>query len=272
MAGVFGLLVVGGLVAGLGWHARRRAGQDREAKAGSVAPTDAPLFLRATCAACGKDLKAHAALAGKKVKCPHCGAIVPLPGAVEQRAPAPAPGGRPLAATWRVGAAAALLLLLAGGTLFLVMPGMTGRPAFLNVPLGREEVAGVEESGFSNQEFDSRQQPSRWTDGRARLVIPLDPDRPPRALVVQLPPSRPASAPPATLRIVVNEKVLFQGEVPHGALDRTFELDPAALGDKLTLDILSNTFVPQALPGSTSGDARALGVRMGCIQLLGPAE
>jgi hypothetical protein len=87
---------------------------------------------------------------------------------------------------------------------------------------------------------------------------------------VQLPGSRPANAPPAKLQIVVNERVLFNEEVPNGALDQTFELDPALLGDTLTLDILSNTFVPASVPGSTNTDTRSLGVRVACIRLLGP--
>jgi hypothetical protein len=270
-AGLFGLLAVAGLAAGLGWHVRRRAGRGRAADAGTTARTDASGILKAICVACGKHLKAPATLAGKKVKCPRCGVIRLLPDAAKRPAPTPADSGCPGPTRWRVGAAAALFLLLVGGGLFLLVPR---RPAaaFLNVPLGREEVDGVEESGFGNTEFDNLQRPFRWTDGRARLIIPLNKGKLPRALVVQLPPSRPAHAPPATLQVIVNEKVLFQDEVPNGALDRTFDLDPAVLGDKLTLDILSNTFVPQALPGSTSGDTRALGVCVSCIQLLGPAE
>jgi hypothetical protein len=206
------------------------------------------------------------------VKCPCCGAIRRLPDAAEQRAPTPAANGRPRSTRWLAAAAAALLLLLGGGVLLLLIPWRPAflRPDFLNVLLGSVEVAGVEESGFGDPEFDNLQQPFRWTDGRARLVVPLNRDRPPRALVVRLPPSRPANAPPATVQIVVNEKVLFDDHVPNGALDRTFDLDPAVLGDVLTLDIRSNTFVPQNLPGSTSGDARALGVCVSCIQLLGP--
>lgn len=261
-AGIFGLLAVAGLVAGLRSQGRRHRGQDRAAS-----EPHAPI-LKATCGACGKNLKAPATRAGKTGKCPRCGEIVVLPGAA-----APAPhNDHSIATTWRVAAAAGVLLFLAGSALFLMLPTIGGQPAFLNVPLGREAVAGVEESGFGNQEFDGRQQPFRWTDGRARLVIPLATDKPPRALLVHLPASRPASAPPATIQIVANERVLFQDEVPNGALDKTFDLDPALLGDKLTLDILSNTFVPQALPGSTSGDTRALGVRVGRVELLGPAE
>jgi ribosomal protein S27E len=265
---LFSLLAVVGL--GLGWHVRRRAGRIEASEGRAAAPTERRTFLRATCAGCGTTVKAPITRAGKKVKCPRCGEMLLLPGAVEPQAAAAAPTRLGGATTWRALAAAAGLALLAGATLFVMVPEMAGRPNFLNVLLGGEAVAGVEESGFSGQEYDHLQRPLRWTDGRARLVVPLNRDKLPRALHVQLPASRPDRAPPATLQIVVNERVLFNAEVPNGALDQTFALDPALLGDTLTLDILSNTFVPQAVPGSTNSDTRSLGVRVACIRLLGP--
>jgi hypothetical protein len=142
----------------------------------------------------------------------------------------------------------------------------------LNVPLGIETVPGVEASGFYDQEIDPSQRPYRWTDGQARLVIPLDRAKPPRALRMQLYASHPPPLPSLTLRVVVNGQELFKDQLPNGPWEKTFDLNGFELGEALTLDILSTTFMPQEVPGSKSSDARPLGIQVLGIQLLGPAE
>src|SRR5207248_7328523 len=74
----------------------------------------------------------------------------------------------------------------------------------VNVTVGREYVPDVDESGFSMQQFAKDGQPFRWTEGAAKLVIPIDRAHPPAAAEVRLFPWRPAQANPATLRLVVN--------------------------------------------------------------------
>jgi hypothetical protein len=235
--------------------------------------TEAPAPpLRARCAGCGQRVVARAALAGKKVKCPRCGQPVCLPGS-GPGTPAPAPGNEPAraATAMRAGGLAVLALLVGlGGLIFALSPAQ--RPAVLNTLLGCEPVPGVEESGFYDPEVDPQGQPFRWTDGSARLVIPLDPARPPRALWVQFHTRRSPKVPAATVRMVVNGRELFSGEPADDLWEETVDLSQGGLGDQLTLEILTNTFAPQDVPGSTSSDARPLGVRVTGVRLLGPAE
>jgi WD40 repeat protein len=70
-------LLGGGLAAGLWLHVRR--GRRGAAPVPAEAAVDAPPVVVAVCDGCGKRLKARAALAGKKVKCPGCGQAVRVP-------------------------------------------------------------------------------------------------------------------------------------------------------------------------------------------------
>jgi hypothetical protein len=91
-----GLVVLGVVLslatAALGVRLYRRRG--REPAPGAEqrpGPAAAARVLAFACSACGKNLKAGAGLAGKKARCRHCGAVVPIP-----EAGAGAAGGPPL--------------------------------------------------------------------------------------------------------------------------------------------------------------------------------
>jgi DNA-directed RNA polymerase subunit RPC12/RpoP len=73
----FGVVVVLGGVAGVSALRRRR--RLAVAANGPVISVAAPVLVSVTCAGCGKKLKAKEELAGRKVKCPHCGKSVLIP-------------------------------------------------------------------------------------------------------------------------------------------------------------------------------------------------
>jgi hypothetical protein len=68
----------------------------RKLRPSAEAAPDAPAQIRLTCSGCGKTLKVKGSLAGKKVKCPHCQAVIPVPITPEppgeELPPSPAPG------------------------------------------------------------------------------------------------------------------------------------------------------------------------------------
>jgi hypothetical protein len=146
-----------------------------------------------------------------------------------------------------------------------------GKPSFLNVVLGNQFVPGVEESGFSFQEYDDLGEAFRWTDGKGRLVIPIDRHKPPTGLVLKLDIFRPPHVKTVLIQIVANNRELFKQHVPLGiwagsAAGRfppgTLDLTGIDLGDELVLDIISETFRPKGT------DARTLGVLVRGVELL----
>jgi len=51
----------------------------RELRPTAAEPAKAPARVLLPCSRCGKSLKVNAALAGKKIKCPHCRVVIPVP-------------------------------------------------------------------------------------------------------------------------------------------------------------------------------------------------
>jgi WD40 repeat protein len=176
-----------------------------------------------------------------------------------------------LLAALAVPAAFVLPGLLSGRVLHPDQPtGGQGR-SFLNMTLGAEPVPGVEESGFSYQEYDQGR-PFRWTDGKARLVIPIDKANPPRALLVQLVTYRGPGVVNAELEIRVNDHPLFHDRIRLGRWEKTLDLKGIDLGDRVALDLVSDTFNPlgnRQATGQVSDDARTLGITVRGIKLLG---
>jgi hypothetical protein len=216
------------------------------------------------CSGCGASLKVKAELAGKLVKCPRCGAQA----RVAQAVPA-----EPRKAVSRIVKVSVLAGLgLAGVALVLVVLSAwwvrIARPApssFLDVTLGHERVPGVEDSGFYHNE-ENQEGRFRWTDGSAKLVIPLDRHEYPEALLVHI--HRPKGT---WLQITVNDRRLVDEQaVESGSIgwERTMDLRGQDLGDKLVIEIASNTVVPRVVSADRSQDDRALGVRVRAIKLL----
>ena len=140
--------------------------------------------------------------------------------------------------------------------------------SFLNVTLGNHIIPGIEESGFHPTERgnDGR---FRWTKGKAMLVIPLDKNERPQAILVQLglPKFR-------SVRITANDHALLnemaneQGPVVEWLWEKTFDVSGIDLGNKVTLEIFSNVEPLLVDPRGEKADARELGVAVRGIKLL----
>jgi hypothetical protein len=136
--------------------------------------------------------------------------------------------------------------------------------SYLNVLLGCAKVDGVEESGFHYQEYVGSE-PFRWTDGEATLLVPID--TPPRRLWVSGVTLRPDLT-PVSLEILVDGTSLFEGVLPPGKWEKTFDLTSHPLSDQVTIELRSDTFVPEGvMDGGTNTDTRELGVQIRGIML-----
>jgi serine/threonine protein kinase len=269
-------LIVGGAAAALClvclWLAgrgRRRGGNEAPlpADGGQAQPDPAGGRIPVTCPGCGKDLKARPELAGKKAKCPKCGQAVPVPvpaATATAVTPPPSRGAR----RWLVLAASGAFLAAAVAAAFWGFGGShpeepTSPP--LDQAFGAQPVAEIEDDGFHGPEVSASSGVAyRWTNGAARLTIPLHGPRP-KAVDVQvvLP-----GLPGYRLCIQANHQFLFEDRLSQGGVwGRTFDLSAVPLDRQLVLEILSDTFVPaQRNPGSN--DQRVLGVRLVSITLL----
>ena len=131
---------------------------------------------------------------------------------------------------------------------------------YRNVALGDRWVWGVRESGFYGRRGNNGR---RWTNGAAKLVVPIDENRPPQVLKVDLASTGPKGT---QLTVLVNSDVLFHESVPRGRWSKTFSLAGRSFNKHLTLELLSDTVVPRETTGSTDG--RSLGVMVEAITLL----
>lgn len=136
-------------------------------------------------------------------------------------------------------------------------------PDFINQDIGNRTVRGVGESGFYAQEFIGGR-PVRWTNGVSKLMVPLDPKRIPRALMVNI---EMTGTEKKMFKILVNKHELFHGQIPAVGWSKIFNLSGLRLRNQATIELLSDTHVPkETIRGSE--DTRALGVLLGNIRLL----
>jgi serine/threonine protein kinase len=207
-----------------------------------------------SCSACGMKVKAQPGRAGKPVKCPHCDQTIRVPDSK------PAKPGNARLIQLSLFVACVLVLVLVSVRVFRPDKAKveeTAAPSFMEMILGHRTVAGVENTGFYNDE-ENDSGPFRWTDGKARLTIPLTKDDHPRSLFLHL--QRPQNT---WLRITVNDRELVNepaADVWIQKWERTLDLSALELRDRLVVDILSNTFAPP-------GDPRALGVKVRVVKL-----
>ena len=239
--------------------------------AAAPAKADPAAVVSFACADCGKNLKAKAELVGKKVKCSQCGKGVLVPPPQEVTVESPAPGKM-----WP------RLALLGGFVVLGLTACATGWLAYLSSPsgsvsnqvqpldasqyldrlLGNEEIRGVAEEGFSWEEGGNGTPRYRWTNGAAKLVVPLN-GPPPKAMHVRLVAVRNNYR----IHIRVNGQSLFNERVSVRDWARTFDLSSMNLGAAVTVEILSDTFVPAEMEKG-NGDERTLGVRVQGVTLL----
>ena len=135
---------------------------------------------------------------------------------------------------------------------------------YKNLSLGSEKRFGVVESGFHDQEWNGGK-PFRWTDGNAKLIVPLDPEHPPRSLRVEFFSHCPKEL---KLKILLNHHELYQGQIAPGkGWSKTFSVADLPLGNQATIEIVSDRFFPkEVIQGSV--DTRTLGVTVQDIRLL----
>lgn len=119
----------------------------------------------------------------------------------------------------------------------------TANVTYVDRDIGGTDTWFIHESGFHPQRFLRTGQPVRWTDGAGTLTVPLRGQPRPERLRIEVSLGRPALR---QLRIVANGRELFDGRVgDEGRRWReTFPLSGVPLGDRLTIEILSDTFVP----------------------------
>jgi hypothetical protein len=138
--------------------------------------------------------------------------------------------------------------------------------SYVNVVLGSQRVDGVMESGFHYQEY-AETEPFRWTNGWAKLLIPIDPKRPPQRLWVHLEAVRP-KATPVRLQIVVGEVPVFDGSISPGRWEQTLDLPDQTLPDPLLIELRSDVFVPKGkMDDRKNNDTRLLGVQVKGLML-----
>jgi hypothetical protein len=137
---------------------------------------------------------------------------------------------------------------------------------YVNVSLGAEKVLGVAESGWHKQESWDKI-PARWTDGAARLIVPVNEKRMPKAMGVEIVSTGGVEVEQKKLRILLNGYKLFDGQISDEGYCQLFPLPDVPLGKQLTIELLSDTHIPrEIIKGST--DDRALGVMVKDIRLL----
>jgi hypothetical protein len=128
---------------------------------------------------------------------------------------------------------------------------------------GSKPVPGVAEEGFYNPE-NWPTGPARWTNGDARLWIPIKPsDLATSHLLVDI-----ASVGPSANRVSLyaNGNQLFRGKIAKGRSTLVFPLSDVPADDKLDVKIESDTFVPH--DHSDSEDMRQLGVALHSIRVM----
>ena len=129
---------------------------------------------------------------------------------------------------------------------------------------GAKWTWGVEQTGLHGQGLSKKDTPIRWTDGAAKLVVPLEKNRPPQALRVDLASTGHKGT---ELTVLLNGDVLFHESVPQGRWSKTFSLAGRSFNKPLTIELFSDTFVP-AETTKGSSDRRTLGVMVKAITLL----
>lgn len=136
--------------------------------------------------------------------------------------------------------------------------------SFLNTPFGSRIVLGIEDSGLYQPEQETDGQLFRWTNGDARLVVPISKAQPKAlAVVLDIPPEA-----AGRLAFFVNgRRLMDELSDPQNQWTRTFPLQQEDLAESLMIHVQSASWIPaHATAGST--DQRLLGVKIKRMTLL----
>ena len=122
---------------------------------------------------------------------------------------------------------------------------------------GAELLSGVTASGLSPTEWNGAR-PFRWSNGDARLSIPVDPEAPPSELFVSIVMTGGGEK---SLAIAVDDCVLFDSVI-QGPWSGTFPLSSCPVeSERMELSIRSTTHQPG------NGDLRQLGVAIASVEV-----
>ncbi|MGB5160083.1 MAG: hypothetical protein WBO69_11450 [Thermoanaerobaculia bacterium] len=133
---------------------------------------------------------------------------------------------------------------------------------YLTATLGAAPAFRVQESGFYAQEW-LQGAPARWTNGAAKLRVPLDPAHMPRDLEID---TVAFNRDEVQLQVVANGVELWNQSIPAEGWSGSFELEQVPLHDELLIELNSDTFTPSEGP-SGPVTQRHLGVIVKGIRL-----
>ncbi len=134
-------------------------------------------------------------------------------------------------------------------------------PSFVGVRLGVRRDPRVAESGFRHSEIYPDGSVIRWTNGNGRLSIPLPAEGRGalRAVRIRLGAVRDGGS---LVRVLVNEKPLFEGRVAEAPWSGEFPVEGTNLRGAATVTIQSDTFLRHGRP---------IGVAVAGVWLVGDA-
>ncbi len=135
-------------------------------------------------------------------------------------------------------------------------------PDYTNIVLGSQQIAGIEESGFHLQEIYNGA-PGRWTNGIAKLAVPLDEGSKPKKLRLDLKAVGPKGA---TVQVILNGQKLSRDKIVSGPWSGTFNIAHIELGTVANIEIRSDTFTPSK--DGINQDSRKLGAFVSGIKLI----
>ena len=143
---------------------------------------------------------------------------------------------------------------------------------YLDVPLERGFLVGTKATGFHREELFEGE-PARWTNGAAKIIVPVHADCPPRALIVDIAWSGPHAP---DLQVIVNGRHLSDVTIPRQqSWSARLDLSDIPIGEQLIIELLSDTFqgFEQWAPGEDRvPDRRQLGVLVRGIRLTGELD
>jgi hypothetical protein len=142
----------------------------------------------------------------------------------------------------------------------------------LDVPLERGLILGTKATGFHREELFEGE-PARWTNGAAKVVVPVHADSPPKALIVDIAWSGPHAP---RLQVIVNGYRLREVTIGRQqSWSARLDLSGIPMPERLIIELLSDTFMgcEQWDPGEDRvPDRRHLGVLVRDIRLTGDPD
>ena len=133
---------------------------------------------------------------------------------------------------------------------------------YAGIRLGAEPVFRIQESGFHAQEW-VKGDPARWTNGAAKLRVPIESGNPPRSLEIE---TVAFGRDRVVLQVMANGVELWNQQIPPAGWSKSFDLEQVPLGDTLLIELNSDTLTPSDGPGGPPL-GRSLGVMVKGIHL-----